>query len=98
ILGRSSQRARGHDQSRGGRFCRYRAGTCAVPGAKHWRIVVAPDRNYRKRSDHSYVALLLIWCGLRPATKAILSLPDSTSAELAEMAALESVPGIEPIA
>ena len=44
------------------------------------------------------MALLLIWCGLRPATKAILSLPDSTSAELAEMAALESVPEIEPIA
>lgn len=43
------------------------------------------------------VALLLIWFGLRPATKAILSLPEGRHTELAEMAALETIPDIEPI-
>jgi flagellar M-ring protein FliF len=41
------------------------------------------------------VALLLIWFGLRPATKAILSLPEGGNAELTEMAALETIPDIE---
>ncbi len=41
------------------------------------------------------VALLLIWFGLRPATKAILSLPQNGNAGLAEMAALDSIPDIE---
>jgi flagellar M-ring protein FliF len=42
------------------------------------------------------VALLLIWFGLRPATKAILRLPEGANTELEEMAALEAVPDLEP--
>jgi flagellar M-ring protein FliF len=42
------------------------------------------------------VALLLIWFGLRPATKAILSLPGGGNVELAEMADHVSIPEIGP--
>jgi flagellar M-ring protein FliF len=42
------------------------------------------------------VALLLIWFGLRPATNAILRLPEGANTELEEMAALEAVPDLEP--
>jgi flagellar M-ring protein FliF len=42
------------------------------------------------------VALLLIWFGLRPATKAILSLPGGGNVGLAEMADHVSIPEIGP--